>query len=192
MQWEFLMKYIALFFLACAMSQLAPALAASQETPVAAEVSPPGDIPDNQAFVTFKSAFGFSIKIPEGWARTDQTSETIFSDKYNHITLTTTTSTAAVDVDMAKATLAPEIAKTGHAVKIGKISEVKLKAGKAVKIAFDSNSEPNPVTNKQVREENEIFFFSKNGKRVTLRLSAPKGADNVDQWKLISSSFRWN
>jgi hypothetical protein len=43
-----------------------------------------------------------------------------------------------------------------------------------------------------VREENEAFYFAKNGKLVLLQLSAPKGADNVDQWKLISSSFRWN
>jgi hypothetical protein len=186
------MKYIGLLSAALVFFPLTPAISANPEIAVAPEVSPPGDIPDNQAFITFKSGFGFSIKVPEGWARTDQASETIFADKYNHITLTTATSPAAVDIDVAKATLVPEIEKTGHAIKIGKISEVKLKAGKAVKIAFDSNSQPNPVTNKQVREENEIFFFSKNGKRVTLRLSAPKGADNVDQWKLISSSFRWN
>ena len=31
-----------------------------------ADSGPPGDIPDNQAFVTFRGA-GYSLKVPEGW-----------------------------------------------------------------------------------------------------------------------------
>jgi hypothetical protein len=168
------------------------AVAAGKETAIAPEVSPPGDIPDNQAFITFKSPAGFSIKVPEGWARTDQPNETIYADKYNHIALVVGTAATPIDLALAKSTLGPDLEKNGRAVKITKMSEVKLKAGMTVKIAFDSNSEPNAVTNKQVREENEAFYFSKGDKHVILRLSAPKGADNVDQWKLISSSFRWN
>ena len=113
-------------------------------------------------------------------------------DKYNHITLSVMEARSPLNVAEAKAKLGPDIEKTGRAVAISKITEVKLKAGKAIKIAYDSNSEPNAVTNKQVREENEAFYFAKDGKLVSLQLSAPKGADNVDQWKLISSSFRWN
>jgi len=166
--------------------------AAGTEAPVAPEVSPPGDIPDNQAFILFKSPAGFTVKVPEGWARNESGSQTVFSDKYNHITLSVMDARTPLDVAEAKTTLGPDIEKAGRAVTITKISEVKLKAGKAIKIAYDSNSEPNAVTNKQVREENEAFFFAKDGKLVSLQLSAPKGADNVDQWKFISSSFRWN
>ena len=36
--------------------------AATAEAPVAPEVSAPGDIPDSQAFIVFKSSVGFSIK----------------------------------------------------------------------------------------------------------------------------------
>ena len=168
------------------------AFAAGTEKPVAPEVSPPGDIPDNQAFILFKSPAGFSVKVPEGWARKDTGNQTVFSDKYNHITLSVMEARTPLDVAEAKAKLGPDIEKTGRAVAMTKIAEVKLKAGKAIKIAYDSNSEPNAVTNKQVREENEAFYFAKDGKLVSLQLSAPKGADNVDQWKLISSSFRWN
>jgi hypothetical protein len=171
---------------------VAQALAAGTEAPVAPEVSPPGDIPDNQAFVYYKSPAGFSIKVPEGWARKDEPDRTIYSDKYNHIALTVSNSSAPVTVAYAKSVLVPELEKAGHAVQVIKVSEVKLKAGTAIKIAFNSNSEPNAVTNKKVREENELFYFSKGGKLIALQLSAPKGADNVDQWKLISSSFRWN
>lgn len=166
--------------------------AAGTETPVAPEVSPPGDIPDNQAFIFFKSPAGFSVKVPEGWARKDSANQTVFSDKYNHIDISVTNASTPLDVAYAKSTLGPDTENSGRAVTITKISEVKLKGGTAIKIAFDSNSEPNAVTNKQVREENERFYFAKGGKLVSLQLSAPKGADNVDQWKLISSSFRWN
>ncbi|MEO6607843.1 MAG: hypothetical protein ABIN69_05185 [Aestuariivirga sp.] len=166
--------------------------AAAAETPVAPEVSAPGDIPDSQAFIVYKSPSGFSIKVPEGWSRKDGTDATVFNDKYNHISLINGTSAMPIDLAYAKSTLVPELEKNGRAVKVTKLEEVQLKSGKTVKIAYDSNSEPNAVTNKQVREENERYYFVKNGKLVTLQLSAPKGVDNVDQWQLISSSFAWN
>jgi hypothetical protein len=178
---------IAAFAVAAALAM--PAFAA--EKAVAPEVSPPGDIPDNQAFVVFTAPAGFSIKVPEGWARKDGAGQTVFNDKYNRIALTVSDLSATTDLAYAKSALAPALEKNGHAVKILKISSLKLKAGNVLKIAYDSNSEPNSVTNKQVRQENESFYYAKGGKLVELDLSAPKGADNVDQWKLISSSFRW-
>ena len=166
--------------------------AATAEAPVAPEVSAPGDIPDSQAFIVFKSSAGFSIKVPEGWSRKDGKDGTVFNDKYNHISLMNGVSDTPVDMAFAKSGLVPDLEQTGRAVKVTKIEEVPMKSGKVIKIAYDSNSEPNDVTNKQVREENERFYFVKNGKLVVLQLSAPKGADNVDQWKLISTSFKWN
>lgn len=165
--------------------------AVGDETPVASEVSPPGDIPDNQAFITFSSPSGYTIKVPEGWARKDGAQSAVFSDKYNHISLVTRDAAAKIDAAYAKSTFVPELEKSGHAVANVRVTTVKLKAGKAIKLAYDSKSEPNAVTNKQVREENEKFFYTNKGKLVELTLSAPKGADNVDQWKFISSSFRW-
>ena len=166
--------------------------AASAETPIAPEVSAPGDIPDSQAFIVFKSPAGFSIKVPEGWSRTDGKDGTTFNDKYNHISLTNGLSDIPFDMAYSKSILVPDLEKTGRAVQVTKTEEVPLKSGKTVKIVYDSNSEPNDVTNKQVREENERFYFVKSGKLVVLQLSAPKGADNADQWQLISSSFKWN
>jgi hypothetical protein len=80
---------------------------------------------------------------------------------------------------------------TGRAVRVTAVSPVKLPAGSAVVISYSSNSEPNPVTEKAVREENERYFFWQNGKLVTLTLSSPYGTDNADQWNLMSKSFRW-
>jgi len=47
------------------------------------------------------------------------------------------------------------------------------------------------VTNKQVRLENNRYLFFHNGQLATLTLSAPVGADNVDQWARIAGSFKW-
>jgi len=166
------------------------AKAAGAEQPVAPEVNPPGDIPDNQVFITYKSPAGFSVKVPEGWARKDAPNETAFSDKYDQITLTVSDLTGNLDLDFAKQTLVPEIEK-GRAVKIMSVSEVKLRGGMAIRVTYHDNSEPNPVTNKQIRMEGERYYFAQSGKLVGLDLAAPMGADNVDQWKLISSSFKW-
>jgi hypothetical protein len=47
------------------------------------------------------------------------------------------------------------------------------------------------TTNKQVRLENNRYLYFNNGKLATLTLSAPVGADNVDQWLRIARSFKW-
>src|SRR5439155_22447130 len=146
--------------------------AAGTEQPVAPEVNPPGDIPDNQVFITYKSPAGFSVKVPEGWARMDSPNETVFSDKYDQITLTISDFTGTLDLDFANQTLIPEIEK-GRAVKIVNISKVKLRGGTAMRVTYHENSEPNAVTNKQVRMESERYYFAQAVKIVGLDLSAP-------------------
>lgn len=178
--------------LALAASAIATqAAAALAEKPVAAEVSPPGDIPDNQAFVTFTSPSGFSIKVPEGWARKDEGSKTTFNDKYNHVVLQTSEAVQAIDEGFAKSSLVPDLQKNGHAVDKIAVKTLALKSGPVIVLEYDSNSEPNAVTNKQIREENESLYFVKDKQLVTITLSAPKGADNVDQWNFMANSFRW-
>ena len=128
--------------------------------------------------------------MPEGWARKDAGATTTFANKYDLVAIITGDLSAPLDLAYAKRTLAPEIEK-GRAVKIDKVSDVVLKGGNAVKITYTENSEPNSVTSKQIRMESERYFFTKNSKLVAVYLSAPLGADNVDQWQLMSSSFRW-
>ena len=84
------------------------------------------------------------------------------------------------------------LVKTGRAVKIASIKSMKLPAGNVVLIAYTSNSRPNTVTGKQIRLDNNRYLFFNAGQLVSLDLSAPVGADNVDQWKLMSESFHWN
>jgi hypothetical protein len=84
------------------------------------------------------------------------------------------------------------ISQRGRAVAAGKAFTVLLPGGEALRISYTENSDPNAITGKQIRMESERYYFWKAGEVVSLYLSAPLGSDNVDQWKLMSSSFRWN
>ena len=155
---------------------------------LAAEKNPPGDIPDDQVFVPYTSSVsGYSLKVPEGWARSEKGSDVQFVDKFDGI---------AVVVDAAATALTTKdvVAKLGKAEKGFKVirtNDIRLPSGPALFVKYESDSEVNPVTNKRVRLEDEAYAFYKNGKIAILILWAPVGADNADQWKLISESFRW-
>jgi hypothetical protein len=168
----------------------APGLA--QETAVAPEKNPPGDIPDNQVFITYKSPQGFSLKIPEGWARKEGTAGVLFADKYGRIEVTVAPSQTTPTAASTRNSEAADLGKSERAANISIVKDVKLPSGPAVQIIYTSNSDPNPVTNKQIRLENERYLIAHNGKLATLTMSAPAGADNADQWKLMADSFRWN
>jgi hypothetical protein len=173
---------------------VAPTMAQQQqqtEQPLKPEKNPPGDIPDNQVFITYASPRGFSFKVPEGWARKDLTDGAVFADKYGRITVAETTTPTAPDVVTAKQTLVPELEKTARAVAVKKIQAKKLPAGATVLISYDSNSDPSPVTNKAIRLENDRYYFWKDGRLVMLDFSAPAGADNADQWDMMAKSFHW-
>src|SRR6478752_5729841 len=54
--------------------------------PNAKESSPAGDIPDNQAYVAYSPpGADYSVKVPEGWARTAAGGAVTFTDKLNAI-----------------------------------------------------------------------------------------------------------
>ncbi len=161
------------------------------ERPLAAEKNPPGDIPDTQVFVTYTSPSGFSLQVPEGWARTDRSDGVRFSDKYNAIDAAVTPATAAPTASSVANHEAAALRKGARAVKIDTIGTVKLASGPAIRIAYSSNSEPNAVTGKQLRLEHHRYLFYHSGRLATIDLAAPLGADNADQWQHIANSFRW-
>jgi len=164
----------------------------AKEEPLAPEKNPPGDIPDNQAFVKYASSpGGYELEVPEGWARKENSKGVIFTDKLDGLSVNISGITQKLSPDRIKNNQAKQLKKEGRAVVIKNIKNVKPANGPAVLIVYASNSEPDPVTNKQVRLENEVYFFYKNGDLAELRLWAPLGADNVDQWKRISDSFKW-
>jgi hypothetical protein len=136
------------------------------------EVSPAGDIPDNQAYVAYSPpGAGYSVKVPEGWARTTAGGVTSFTDKLNRIQMQTL----------------PAKAKRPA----GNVTTVTRKAGKATRITYEAKSAADPVTGQSHADAVERYVFFHKGKEIVLTLSGPKGADNVDPWKIVTDSLTY-
>jgi hypothetical protein len=157
------------------------------------EVSPPGDIPDNQAFVAYAPAgAGFTVKVPEGWARTTAAGATTFTDKLNAITVAKPAAAATpATAASATATEIPRLAKAVKGFAGARASTVTRTAGPAVRITYLADSAPDAVTGRTRRNAVERYEFFRHAKRVVLILSGPKGADNVDPWRIVTDSLRW-
>jgi hypothetical protein len=160
--------------------------------PNAKEQSPPGDIPDNQVFVRFSpDGSDFSVRVPEGWARSTVGTAVSFTDKLNTIQMQELPAGPALNVKAAKQTELPKLAHTVKGFKPGTVTTVTRPAGHAVRITYLATAKPNPVTGKGGTNAVERYVFFHNGKELVLTLSGPKGADNVDPWRIVTSSVRW-
>jgi hypothetical protein len=161
--------------------------------PNAPELSPAGDIPDNQAFVAYAPpGASYSVKVPEGWSRTDGAGGlTSFTDKLNRIEMQSGPAKSALTVVAARSTELPKLARTVPGYKPGKVSSVTRSAGTAVRMTYLARSAVDPVTGNSRTDDVERYVFFHNGLRVVLTLSGPKGADNVDPWKIVTDSLRF-
>ncbi len=156
------------------------------------EVNPAGDIPDNQVFVAYTPpSGGYSVKVPEGWARVESGGAVTFIDKLNSIRMETTATATAPTVQSAQQTELPAIKAAAKGFQPGKITTVTRKAGTAVLITYQADSAPDPVTGKVVHDAVERYELWRAGTEVILTLSGPVGADNVDPWKIVTDSFGW-
>jgi hypothetical protein len=161
--------------------------------PNAKEVSRAGDIPDNQAFVAYSPpGADYSVKVPEGWARTAAAGAVTFTDKLNSIRMEEGAAKGAPSAGLAKRTEVPKLARSVKGYKPGKVSVVRRTSGPAVRITYLAFGQPDPVTGKTRTDAVERYLFIRNGKEVVLTLSGPKGADNVDPWKLVTDSLTWS
>ncbi len=154
------------------------------------EVSPSGDIPDSQAFVPYRGA-GFVVSVPEGWAQSTSGGGVQFSDKLNTITAQAKPAGGALTVAQARTTIVAKLAATRKGFVPGAVTIVTRKAGPAVRITYMASGTTDPVTGKTPTDAFEQYVFVHNGKRLTLILSGPKGADNVDPWRIVTDSVRW-
>jgi hypothetical protein len=149
-----------------------------------------GDIPDNQAFVAYSPGV-YTIKVPEGWARTTDGPATVFSDKYNSIRIETATMPTAPTVTSVTNGDLPIIAKATNGYTAGKVSAVNRKSGQAILATYQIDATTNGVTNKTVRLDVERYVFWKNATAVVVTLSSAAGSDNVDPWKTVTDGFGW-
>lgn len=162
-------------------------------TPVSTpESNPAGDIPDNQVYIAFHPAGGgFTVKVPEGWARTANGTVTTFTDKLNRIQIAHVTANSAPTPGSVSSTVVPSLRTSVPNFASPKASTVSRKAGQAVLLTYQGDSAPDPVTGKAVRDAFERYAFHRGGQEVDLTLSGPVGADNVDPWRIVSDSFAW-
>jgi hypothetical protein len=172
----------------------ATASAAQPATPAAGggtESPPPGDIPDTTAYVAYHPASGlYQVKVPEGWARTVTGSAVSFTDKLNIITVSVGKASAPTPAT-ARAAEVPKLQGTVRHFALTGIGTVSRPAGTAVLIRYSDDSQPDAVTGKVYPEAVERYEFYRGGMAAIVTLSAPSGADNVDPWRTVTSSFRW-
>ena len=141
--------------------------------------------------MAYSAAGGFSIKVPEGWARQTGTSSVEFTDKLNTVRATWSAVSTAPDITNVAAQDVPALKKSEAAFRLNSIKTVTLPAGQAVLMDYRVNSAANSVTGKEYRLDVLRFTLYRAGKRVDLTLLSPVGADNVDPWRIVSRSFTW-
>jgi hypothetical protein len=162
----------------------------SSESPVPVESNPPGDIPDNTAFVPYHSVKGgWTVTVPEGWSRTTTGTSVTFTDKLNTVQVDAEPG-SAVTLERAKKTDVPALANGTRAFTLTSLTQVTLPAGPAILISYQANSDPNPVTGKQYRLDVLRYELFHAGTRTTLTLLSPVGADNVDPWRIVTQSLK--
>jgi hypothetical protein len=158
--------------------------------PKAAEVSPSGDIPDNQAFVAYAPpGSGYSVKVPEGWSRAQSGKAVVFTDKLNSIRMEP--GSGAPTLASVRKGDVPALKSSVKGFKLKSVQNVMRRSGPAIRIVYLAAGKPNALTGKARPEAVERYIFPHSGKALVLTLAGPKGADNVDPWRIVTDSVRW-
>jgi hypothetical protein len=158
----------------------------------APEVNPAGDIPDNQAFVAYTApGTHASVKVPEGWSRTASAGAVTFTDKLNAIRIEGAPASGPLSASAARRDLAALRSRVAGFAP-GTVTTVSRAAGPAVRMTYLARAQPNAVTGRAGQDAVERYVFFHQGRRLVLTLSGPKGADNVDPWKIVTDSVRWS
>jgi hypothetical protein len=160
------------------------------QTPVPAESNPPGDIPDNLAFVPYSNAGGgYRFTHPEGWARVVHGTSVRFTDKLNGVTVSVARAAHAPTAASARRDEVPRLQSSEPAFQLVSVKSLTLPAGQGVLIIFRRNSKPDAVTGRQYRDEVQLYEVWHAGKLVRLELFGVVGADNVDAYRTMSQSL---
>ena len=157
---------------------VAGARASQAPNPEPKDSSPPGDIPDSQAFVAFAAPdASYTVEVPEGWARTDSPGGVTFTDNFNTVVIESRTGTSAPTPASARLSELAAIAAVTPGVSYGDVSTMIRRAGQAIVLTYHQDSAPSPVTGKVTAQSVEGYEFFRNVRTVTLTLAGPVGAD---------------
>lgn len=170
---------------------LAAALCAGAAFAQKTEPNSAGDIPDNQAFVTYRApSGGYQLDVPEGWGRSVHGSDVEFRSKLDSVSVTLRRVADAPQQQALKAA-AIDSCPASRKPEVTEVRSMHVGTGSATLVRFTCRSVPDPVTDKSVALANEAYFFYRDRRLARVLLSAPTRADNADQWTRIVKSFRW-
>jgi hypothetical protein len=149
-----------------------------------------GDIPDSQNFLTLNATrLRISMIYPEGWTVQETASGVSIKDKNNLVRIDLSRgpvpTTATVQAQLAA------LKSSTPGLTTGPVRTIALKSGPAVKATYTTQSAPNPVTGKQVTLTVDRYALANGGRVAIVDLGTPVGVDNVDAYKRMIASFKW-
>jgi hypothetical protein len=149
-----------------------------------------GDIPDTQNFLTLRvPSLGVSMLYPEGWTVQEGTSRVSITDKNNLVRISLSRGPAPTAASVHAQLTA--LARSTPGLTVGTAKAMSLKSGSAVKATYTTQSAPNPVTGKQVSLTVDRYALAHGGRVAVVDLGTPVGVDNVDAYKRMIESFKW-
>ena len=164
--------------------------APAQQSAVAVESNPPGDIADNLAYVPYSNAAGgYRFVHPEGWTQLDSGRAVTLTGKLSGVHAEPGPRTNPPTLDQGKADAAA-LASSEAAFELRSVAATSLPGGTGVLIVYRRNSDPDPVTGRQYRDEVQRYEVVHAGHEVVLELFGPVGSDNVDAYRKISQSLQ--
>ena len=92
----------------------------------------------------------------------------------------------------ARAVEVPTIKHSLHGFALTSVSIVSRPAGTAVLIRYSADSQPDPVTGKQVPSTVDRYYVPGPSGLAIVSLAEPDGVDNVDAFRQMITSFKWS
>ena len=149
-----------------------------------------GDIPDNAVFLTYADAtHAFSIDYVEGWQVTTTADGVEVRDKDSSETITIVPPVTDVAAYVSGTDL-PALQATPP-FRLEKQDTVKIHGKDVIHIVYHVPSPPDPVTGKQVPSTVDRYYVPGTNGLAIVSLSTPNGVDNVDAFRQMIESFKW-
>jgi hypothetical protein len=119
-----------------------------------------GDIPDNQQFLTFQNRpAAYSIKYPEGWARSGNGNDVTFQDKGNTITIQAASGSQPTAASVT-AQLKQE-ATSDPCLQPGTAQPATVGPNQAIKVTYTTQGQKSPVTGQRPKVTVDRYVFFK-------------------------------
>lgn len=148
-----------------------------------------GDVPDNAVFLTYRDAgHGFSIQYVEGWQVVKQADGVLIRDKDSSETVTVVA--GQTDANYETKTDLPAL-QAQPSFELVKRDTVTVGGTRLPHLVYHLPAAPDPVTGKQVPSTVDRYYVPGPRGIAVIALSTPDGVDNLDAFRQMIESFRW-